>query len=98
MQASTQLKSKNISCESLPILRRNDQQLSPNEHVAYLQDILNNHGFYLKVDGFFGAKTEFSVKEFQGRSSEEMGEYALTVDGIVGIQTWQALGACYYGC
>ncbi len=98
MQASTQPIARNISCDIMPVLRRNDKQNSPNEQVKYLQQLLNNYGFRLKVDGFFGAKTEVAVKEFQGRSHEEIGLNSLTVDGIVGPQTWQALGACYYGC
>ena len=98
MQASTQPIASNISCDIMPVLRRNDKQNSPNEQVKYLQQLLNNYGFRITADGFFGAKTEVAVKEFQGRSHEEIGRNTLTVDGIVGPQTWQALGACYYGC
>ena len=98
MQASAQPTSGHISCDLMPVLRRNDKQKSANEDVKSLQRLLNNYGFRVKVDGFFGAKTEVAVKEFQGRSHEEIGWNSLTVDGIVGPQTWQALGACYYGC
>uniref|UniRef100_B8HTA9 Peptidoglycan-binding domain 1 protein n=1 Tax=Cyanothece sp. (strain PCC 7425 / ATCC 29141) TaxID=395961 RepID=B8HTA9_CYAP4 len=52
--------------------------------VFELQELLNAHGFRLKLDGDFGAKTETAVGEFQRR-------YGLRVDGIVGPQTWVAL-------
>jgi Putative peptidoglycan binding domain len=39
----------------------------------------------IAVDGDFGSKTEAAVKQFQGGN-------ALTADGIVGRQTWSALG------
>ncbi len=86
MQAST---SNYIpkSCEKLLVLSRDDRQTAASEPVNYLQGRLNNYGYQLTVDGFFGAKTEAAVRKFQTRA-------ALLVDGIVGPQTWQALGAC----
>ena len=58
---------------------------STGEDVTYLQNTLNYiYGAHLKVDGIFGPKTEASVKIFQG-------EYGLTVDGIVGPNTWNRL-------
>ncbi|MEG3885362.1 peptidoglycan-binding domain-containing protein, partial [Microcoleus sp. herbarium19] len=38
-------------------------------------------------DGFFGAKTEQAVINFQKKRK-------ITVDGIVGQQTWNTLGTC----
>ena len=58
---------------------------STGEDVVYLQRRLNGIGFgSLVVDGIFGAATEEAVKKFQE-------QYGLTVDGIVGIQTWAKL-------
>jgi len=68
------------------------------DDVKHLQDDLNivMYGFgknavdgqpnspRLIVDGDFGAKTEARVKDFQRNNN-------LTVDGIVGPKTWQAL-------
>jgi hypothetical protein len=57
--------------------------------VKRLQGSLNTRAVsnYLEVDGSFGPKTQTSVKQFQRA-------YKLTVDGIVGPQTWSALGFC----
>lgn len=60
-------------------------QGSTGDDVTYLQNTLNYiYGSHLEVDGIFGPKTEASVKIFQG-------EYGLTVDGIVGPNTWNRL-------
>ena len=42
------------------------------------------------VDGVFGADTEKAVKEFQKKNKDNDG-HALTVDGVVGPKTWQAI-------
>lgn len=52
--------------------------------VAYLQTLLCDVGEPLAVDGKFGTKTENAVKDFQRQSG-------LTVDGVVGPKTWDAL-------
>ena len=54
--------------------------------VADLQRRLNAAGFPCEVDGVFGAETHDAVCAFQ--SSRQ-----LDVDGVVGPQTWAALGA-----
>ncbi|MEC4815486.1 MAG: peptidoglycan-binding protein [Scytonema sp. PMC 1069.18] len=67
--------------KSHPIQRQGDK----GDYVKYLQVWLN--GYYssqLAVDGNFGYKTEDLVKHFQQQRS-------LTVDGIVGSQTWSQL-------
>ena len=64
-----------------PTIRRG----STSVDVEYLQRHLNGFGFSsLVVDGIFGAATEEAVKNFQRY-------YGLTVDGVVGPQTWAKL-------
>ncbi len=54
-------------------------------HVVYLQQRLTSKGYGVGViDGKFGNKTLEAVKAFQAENN-------LTVDGIVGINTWNAL-------
>ena len=96
MQASAQATTSLPVCSVLPILRRNDQQASAIENVRLLQQRLNTfHGIKLTVDGFFGAKTEAAVKEYQARGNDH--DPSILVDGIVGPQTWHALGFCVKG-
>jgi len=52
--------------------------------VSELQRLLNENGYTLDVDGNFGAKTQAAVRDYQQKNS-------LTVDGIVGNQTWSSL-------
>ncbi len=55
--------------------------------VKYLQAQLNLfYHSYITVDGYFGSLTEEYVKKFQT-------DCCLTVDGIVGPQTWSYLDA-----
>lgn len=91
MQASPTLPLPPV-CEKMPILRRNDQQTTANESVKFLQRRLNDCGFQLTVDGFFGSKTEAAVRNFQERRHDH--DSSVLVDGIVGPRTWKALGAC----
>jgi peptidoglycan hydrolase-like protein with peptidoglycan-binding domain len=69
---------------SLPILRRG--QYSGEPPVERLQFMLNfvKGADDLDVDGIFGPKTEAAVRDFQQNEN-------LSVDGIVGRQTWTAL-------
>ena len=57
---------------------------SQGDEVKELQTTLNNNGYKLDVDGIFGAKTLSAVKDYQKQNS-------LSVDGIVGKNTWGAL-------
>lgn len=52
--------------------------------VTWVQQHLNSHGAKLKVDGEYGTKTRDAVRAFQKAKH-------LTVDGIVGKLTWNAL-------
>ena len=63
-----------------PTLKKGDT----GDEVIYLQTLLCDVGESLAADGKFGAQTENAVKEFQRK-------YNLTVDGIVGPATWDAL-------
>ncbi|MGH3713773.1 MAG: peptidoglycan-binding domain-containing protein [Micromonosporaceae bacterium] len=52
--------------------------------VATVQKRLNCVGIKTAVDGYFGSDTRYSVMTFQKR-------VGLTVDGVVGPNTWNAL-------
>lgn len=65
----------------MSILRKGNK----SNEVKTLQRLLNALGYDCgKVDGIFGSKTLIAVKEFQTKQG-------LTVDGIVGKDTWTAL-------
>jgi peptidoglycan hydrolase-like protein with peptidoglycan-binding domain len=55
-----------------------------NAAVKAVQTMLNAHGSSLAVDGDFGSGTDAAVRSFQSAQH-------LTVDGVVGPQTWQHL-------
>lgn len=55
------------------------------EDVKKLQARLNELGYDLVVDGWFGVLTQAAVKDFQSRNR-------LMIDGIVGFNTYKALG------
>ena len=57
---------------------------SSGDDVTNLQKLLNQSGYNLDVDGKFGPKTQAAVKDYQQKNN-------LSVDGIVGDQTWGAL-------
>ena len=63
-----------------PVLRRG----SWGDAVGELQGLLRSKGYMLAVDNEFGPATELAVTLFQEKAG-------LTVDGIVGEQTWTAL-------
>ena len=54
------------------------------EAVKQLQTMLNENGFSLKVDGFYGLKTFNAVKDFQSKNG-------LRADGIAGSSTLEKL-------
>ena len=59
---------------------------SRGDDVKTLQELLNQNGYSLDVDGKFGPKTQEAVKDYQTKNN-------LKVDGIVGTNTWGALTA-----
>lgn len=63
-------------------IKRGDQGAA----VSEMQQLLNERGYSLKVDGKFGPKTESALKDFQAKSG-------LVDDGICGEDTWAALCA-----
>jgi N-acetylmuramoyl-L-alanine amidase len=65
---------------TLPTLKRG----SKGEYVKSMQHLLNQYGAELAVDGDFGPITQAAVKAFQAL-------HHLTVDGICGPITWNAL-------
>jgi hypothetical protein len=54
--------------------------------VSYCQTLLNKKGQHVAVDSIFGTATDQAARKFQAVAH-------LTVDGVVGPQTWKALGA-----
>jgi hypothetical protein len=66
--------------QPFPQLRRNDKA----HPVPTLQYLLRAQGHVVAVDGDFGPKTDGAVRSFQQKKN-------LTVDGIVGPVTWEAL-------
>ena len=69
------------AAEEMPVLGLGDS----GDAVVILQTALNAQGFDCgEVDGIFGQNTLNAVKAFQTAKG-------LTVDGIVGAQTWEAL-------
>jgi Putative peptidoglycan binding domain len=65
-----------------PTLRRGDD--NPDGWVEYLQQLLNDSGNPVAVDGDFGPGTEAAVRRVQK-------DFDIQVDGIVGNQTWAVL-------
>lgn len=57
---------------------------SKGSDVTELQKLLNQNGYNLSADGIYGAKTQAAVKDYQQKNG-------LSVDGIVGNNTWGAL-------
>ncbi len=69
-----------VSTRTWPLV----QYGNTGERVKTVQYLLRARGYSLTVDGHFGPGTQNAVKSFQTSRS-------LTVDGIVGAKTWEAL-------
>lgn len=63
-----------------PVLRKG----ASGDSVKELQELLNQKGYSLTVDGKFGSATEAAVKDYQIT-------HGLVADGIVGAATWDSL-------
>jgi|SRR5271166_640319 len=61
-----------------------EQSGAQGEDIKSIQYFLNAHGSVLVVDGQYGPLTEAAVRGFQST-------HGLTVDGIIGSQTWPVL-------
>ena len=57
---------------------------SKGSDVKTLQELLNQNGYSLDVDGIFGSKTQEAVEDYQTKTN-------LKVDGIAGNETWGSL-------
>lgn len=57
---------------------------SSGSSVRELQELLNQNGYNLSVDGSYGSKTAAAVRDYQSKNG-------LSVDGITGNQTWSSL-------
>jgi peptidoglycan hydrolase-like protein with peptidoglycan-binding domain len=68
-----------------PLTRKGDQQ----HPVQTLQYLLRARGHSIAVDGIFGPQTDAAVRGFQQALHQDIP--LVTVDGIVGPVTWQAL-------
>ncbi len=73
-----------VGAQTWPKLIVSVRQGSTGEAVRAAQTQLNRYGSGLAVDGQFGTATDRAVRTFQGA-------HGLTVDGVVGPQTWQTL-------
>ena len=61
---------------------------SQGSDVTELQKMLNQRGYSLAEDGIFGNATQDAVKDYQQKNN-------LSVDGIVGTNTWGSLNGTY---
>jgi peptidoglycan hydrolase-like protein with peptidoglycan-binding domain len=71
---------------NVPVLKSGSMPESGPTVIKHLQLMLNQRGGFpvLIEDGAFGPATETSVKHYQQNEN-------LTVDGVVGKQTWTSL-------
>ena len=70
----------------LPVLRLGSDPETGPTVIQHLQLMLNERGGFpvVTLDGVFGPTTDQSVKHYQQNEN-------LTVDGVVGRQTWTSL-------
>ncbi|MGH9279729.1 MAG: peptidoglycan-binding domain-containing protein, partial [Acidimicrobiales bacterium] len=66
------------------VIKQGDRDSEESTAVYKVQALLRHRGFNLAADQIFGPVTAQKVREFQASKR-------LTVDGVVGEQTWPAL-------
>ena len=86
--------------KTMPTLRMSDNP-SESRAVAYLQYLLISYGEDVgrsRVDGEYGPATKAAVENFQRERNQVSGvePRQLIVDGVVGLNTWRALGDNFY--
>jgi peptidoglycan hydrolase-like protein with peptidoglycan-binding domain len=67
-----------------PVLKEGDRDSEESNGVLKVQLLLRQRGFSLNADQIYGRITAGRVRDFQKSKN-------LTVDGVVGNQTWPAL-------
>ncbi len=73
-----------VDAQTWPVLVITLRMPDNGQAVRGAQRQLNKYGYALTVDGAFGALTDAAVRDFQRQN-------ALTVDGVVGQNTWRTL-------
>ncbi|MCD3351776.1 N-acetylmuramoyl-L-alanine amidase [Clostridium botulinum] len=73
-----------ISNATLKRLLKLTQPMQYGDDVKLVQTYLNKQGYYCNIDGWYGSNTKKAIMNFQNRNG-------LSVDGIVGNNTWDAL-------
>jgi peptidoglycan hydrolase-like protein with peptidoglycan-binding domain len=82
--ASTTRLAPDAALKGWPVLRQGPNSTWPKVTVRSLQYLLDAHGAKLAADGVYGVKTTAAVAAFQRA-------HRLTVDGVAGAKTWNAL-------
>lgn len=67
-----------------PVIKEGAKDSEESNGVFKVQRLLRQDGSDIDADHIFGPATTAAVEAFQG-------EHGLTVDGIVGSETWEAL-------
>jgi peptidoglycan hydrolase-like protein with peptidoglycan-binding domain len=85
----------------MPLLQyTNDSNFSKGRDVAYLQYLLISYypELTIEVDGKYGLKTKEAVTKFQKDRNQlsDVNPTFLNPDGVVGHNTWRALGDNFY--
>lgn len=77
-------KSKPVNAAASPLSRPCLYPWDSGHAVSEMQELLCAHGFWVRVDGDYGWRTEVAVKAYQKKCG-------FRVDGIVGPKMWVSL-------